>query len=79
MSSDYPRLLPICSRKGIEIYAKAINCDKAIESNANLRVERPLLFNEAVGACLDSRNSELTLKEVTVTSRLGKVTYERAY
>ena len=42
----------------------AINCDKAIESNANLRVERLLLFNEAVGACLDSRNSELTLMTV---------------
>jgi len=25
-------------------------CDKAIQSNANLRVERLLLFNEAVGA-----------------------------
>ncbi len=40
----------------------AINCDKAVESNANLRVERLLLFNEAVGACLDSRNSELTCR-----------------
>jgi len=27
-----------------------INCDKAIEGNANLRVERLLLFKEIVGA-----------------------------
>jgi hypothetical protein len=58
VSSDYPRLLhyylltqrheELC--KGLILIA--INCDKVIESNANLRVECLLLFSKAVGACL---------------------------